>query len=512
MTADETARLVRRAEKNVEDAQGWALDLLDVLQSHQLEQSRENVCAAIAVINQESGFVADPLFRAWASCRKMPCARSSAEFRWRVVSCCAGWNAIPRRRQVSWPASARPAPSTTLIAPTGRWSRAHASEKSGLTEVVQLGLLNRIIEERNEIDTAGSMQVSVKFSLEMAKRRRWLPMMLDDVYAVRDQLYTRHGGMYYGVPQLLGYETGYARKVYRFADYNAGRYASRNAALQQVIGTLSGEKLALDGDLLSYAKSGKAISGTTGTERAIRKISAAMALGLSNSAIRNDLLHEKNADFVSTTDVHVAARGLCPQDRQAAPVCPHYRDQAFQPEDPPHDDNTDIRGKRRQALPGVHGAITFLKLQLDPGIGRVDERPQVRHSLHRLLRDHQFIRARHHVVGRDAVGMADIAIADGPPDRIAVAAAGEVSGKLAVAQIVSRPTRTMSSRVVVKPVSIFRSGWLALASRALRPMKSVPSFSFTAQPSPASNGVSLGVMSDDQARYAFSRRSNSRAR
>ncbi len=57
-----------------------------------------------------------------------------------------------------------------------------AGQKSGLTEVVQLGFLNRLIEDRNEIDTAGSMQVSVKFALDMAKRRRWLPMMLDDVY------------------------------------------------------------------------------------------------------------------------------------------------------------------------------------------------------------------------------------------------------------------------------------------------------------------------------------------
>ena len=108
-----------------------------------------------------------------------------------------------------------------------------------------LGLLNKIIEDRNEIDTAGSMQVSVKFALDQAKQRRWLPMTLDDIYGVRDQLYTRHGGMYYGVKQLLGYETGYSQKIYRFADFNAGRYASRNAALQQVVAKLSGDTLAL---------------------------------------------------------------------------------------------------------------------------------------------------------------------------------------------------------------------------------------------------------------------------
>jgi hypothetical protein len=295
----ETARLIRRAEKTVSDADGWALDLLDVLQAHQLEQSRENVCAAIAVIDQESGFVADPAVPGLGKLSEQALrdklgripVGGSIVLRWLES------NPTP---QASFMARIRAARTERDLDLAYRSLIEHAGEKSGLSEVVQLGLLNRIIEERNEIDTAGSMQVSVKFALDMAKRRRWLPMMLSDVYAVRDQLYTRHGGMYYGVPQLLGYETGYARKLYRFADFNAGRYASRNAALQQAVAVLARETLALDGDLLSYGKSGKALSTVTATERAIRKINSTLALGLADSAIRSDLLHEKNADFVST--------------------------------------------------------------------------------------------------------------------------------------------------------------------------------------------------------------------
>lgn len=295
----ETTRLIRRAEKNVQDAGGWALDLLDVLQAHQLDITRENVCAAIAVIDQESGFVADPAVPGLGKLSEQ--ALRDKLGRIPVAGAVAlRWLENNPGPQASFMARIRAARTERDLDLAYRSLVAHAGEKSGLSEVVQLGLLNRIIEERNEIDTAGSMQVSVKFALEMAKRRRWLPMMLEDVYAVRDQLYTRHGGMYYGVPQLLGYDTGYARKVFRFADFNAGRYASRNAAFQQVVGTLTGETLSLDGDLLSYGKSGKANAAPTTTERVIRRAVAAHAPGLSDAQVRADLLKEKGADFVST--------------------------------------------------------------------------------------------------------------------------------------------------------------------------------------------------------------------
>lgn len=299
MDVRETVRLILRAEKNVTDAQGWAIDLLDVLQLHNLPTTRENVCAVIAVVDEESSFVADPAVPGLGKISeqalrdklaKVPVAGKAA-LRWLERT------PTPENSFLSRIRAARTERDLDLVY---RSLVEFAGQKSGLGEVVQLGFLNQLIEDRNEIDTAGSMQVSVKFSLEMAKRRRWLPMMLDDVYALRDQLYTRHGGLYYGVPQLLDYETGYSRKIFRFADYNAGRYASRNAAFQQVVATLSGDKLALDGDLLSYAKSGKANATVTTSEAAVRKAVKLFAPGLTDKDIRSDLLEEKTAKFVST--------------------------------------------------------------------------------------------------------------------------------------------------------------------------------------------------------------------
>ena len=294
-----TTRLIRAAEKSVIDPQGWAIDLHDVLQQHDFPQTMENICAAVAVIDQESGFVADPAVPGLG-------ALSEKAIRGKLSKVPIGgsialkWLENNPSPQASFMARIRNAKTERDLDLAYRALVDHAGQATSMDLILKLGLLNKMIEERNEIDTAGSMQVSVKFALAEAKKRRWLPMTLDDIYGVRDHLYTRQGGMYYGVKQLLGYDTGYAQKIFRFADFNAGRYASRNAAFQQVVAALSGEKLSLDGDLLSYGKDGKALKAATTSEKAIRQAVTRHKLGLTDNAIRADLLLEKTAGFAHT--------------------------------------------------------------------------------------------------------------------------------------------------------------------------------------------------------------------
>ena len=299
ITVGQTTRLIRLAEKNVVDANGWAIDLHDVLIQHELDVSPENACAAIAVIDQESGFVADPIVPGLGKLSEDAIRQKLGKF------------PIAGKAMLSW-LERTPSPDASFMARirAARTERDldlayrslvdYLGKNTSLDFVMQLGLLNKLIEDKNEIDTAGSMQVSVRFSLAEAGKRRWLPATLSDIYAVRDQLYTRHGGMFYGIKQLMGYETGYSRKIYRFADYNAGRYASRNAAFQQTVARLSGEKLTLDGDLLSYGKDGKALAKVTATEVAMRKASKILKLGLLDEQIRADFLREKELGFTGT--------------------------------------------------------------------------------------------------------------------------------------------------------------------------------------------------------------------
>jgi hypothetical protein len=117
---------------------------------------------------------------------------------------------------------------------------------------------------------------------------------------VRDALYTRPGGVYYGTARLLAYPAHYDRVVFRFADYNAGLYASRNAAVQAQLSWLTGRKLTLDGDLLSYDRSGKPRDTESESERAAQAFAERHERRLSVDDIRRDLLAEKTLAFEDT--------------------------------------------------------------------------------------------------------------------------------------------------------------------------------------------------------------------
>src|SRR5262249_59461507 len=102
--------------------------------------------------------------------------------------------------------------------------------------------------------------------------------------SVRDEVFTRRGGLYFGIAHLLDYPAPYDDMLYRFADYNAGHFASRNAAFQNAVSIASGTPLTLDGDLLIE---GSSATEPSNTELAVRKLRG--RLELSDREIRSDL-------------------------------------------------------------------------------------------------------------------------------------------------------------------------------------------------------------------------------
>ncbi|MCB1957500.1 MAG: DUF1615 family protein, partial [Rhodocyclaceae bacterium] len=127
---------------------------------------------------------------------------------------------------------------------------------------------------------------------------------------------------------LLDYPAPYEDPVFRFADFNAGRYASRNAAFQLALSAISGHRLAPDGDLLRY-RDGSPAPEKSATRLAIDAIAA--RLELSDWRIGRDLLREKEADFDKTAlyrrvfelaerkSGHREARAVIPRIRLESP-------------------------------------------------------------------------------------------------------------------------------------------------------------------------------------------------
>jgi hypothetical protein len=93
---------------------------------------------------------------------------------------------------------------------------------------------------------------------------------------------------------LLDYQAPYDRYLYRFADFNAGQYASRNAAFQRAVSAASGVPLDADGALLPHGGGG----GAGHTELAVRTLSG--RLHLDEAAIHAALEQGKTEEFERT--------------------------------------------------------------------------------------------------------------------------------------------------------------------------------------------------------------------
>ena len=269
--------IVRRLPVTLDDRAGWAADIETALSVQAIAPTPENLCAVLAVTEQESGYQADP-----------PVANLP----------------VIARREIDRRAAALHVPKlildTALKLKSGdgrsyaeRLSRVRTErELSELYEDMagRVPLGQRLLANRNPVQTGGPMQVSIPFAQANAAK---YPYPVET--SIRREVFTRRGGLYFGILHLLGYDTPYERKVHRFADFNAGWYASRNAAFQNAVAVASGRRLALDGDLLTP---GASLSEPGETESAVRTLSG--ALTLDERAIRRALQQADHLDFNDT--------------------------------------------------------------------------------------------------------------------------------------------------------------------------------------------------------------------
>jgi len=268
------AEIRRLMPANVPNAEGWAIDTFAAFEALDIEPTSEHICGVLAVIEQESTYEVDPVV--------------------------PGLPAIARR-EIETRAASRHIPrfmvnaALGLRSPDGRTYAERldrARTERDLSELFEdfirsVPLGERLFGDLNPVRTGGPMQVSIAFAERHARTRDY-PYPMNG--SVRAEVFTRRGGLYFGIAHLLDYEAPYGEMVYRFADFNAGHYASRNAAFQNAVNIVSGKRVALDGDLL--------IEGSrdpSATELAVRAIGE--RLGLGNEQIRGALEQGAEPDF-----------------------------------------------------------------------------------------------------------------------------------------------------------------------------------------------------------------------
>lgn len=261
----------------VSDRSGWATDIQTAFAVQRIDPNAENICAVLAIVAQESGFKADP------TVANLPAiARGEIERRAAAVH-------VPKFMvDAALKVRSSDGRSYAERLETARTERQLSEIYEDLTGRVPLG--KRLFDGYNPVQTGGPMQVSIPFA---ESRADGYPYGIGG--SIRDEVFTRRGGLYFGIDHLLGYATPYTRKVHRFADFNAGWYASRNAAFQNAVAAASGRSLALDGDLLVP---GAPLDRPGETERAVRAL--ASDLGMGDRETRKELEQGDRLDFNET--------------------------------------------------------------------------------------------------------------------------------------------------------------------------------------------------------------------
>ncbi len=303
--ADVRARIVRLLPAATTDREGWARDITAAFAALGIEPTNSHLCSVLAVTAQESGFTVDPAVPGLAKIARAEIDRRAARLH------------VPRFAVTA---------ALRITSPNGqrydeRLKKVRSERELSLIYEDLIGsvpLGERLFADANPVRTGGPMQVSIQFAEQHA---RGYPYPVQE--SIRHEVFTRRGGLYFGIAHLLDYPATYDKPLYRFADFNAGRYASRNAAFQQAVSLASGIPLALDGDLVAAG------DDPGPTEVAVRSLG--QRIGLGKRAIRSALergdragferetLYQRVFDLAETIEGHPLARAVVPRIRLESP-------------------------------------------------------------------------------------------------------------------------------------------------------------------------------------------------
>jgi len=200
------AEIARRILPTVKNREGWAIDIFAALEALSIRPTSENICSVIAVTEQESTFHASPPVAGLPAIARREIDTRAARYR------------IPKFLVDA---------ALSVQSPNGKSYRERLEKvktEADLSDIfadfigmVPLG--ERLFGSLNPVRTGGPMQVSIAYAERHASAKRY-PYPISG--SVHDEVFSRRGGMYFGIAHLLDYPVSYPGMVYRFADFNAG--------------------------------------------------------------------------------------------------------------------------------------------------------------------------------------------------------------------------------------------------------------------------------------------------
>ncbi|OTG66515.1 DUF1615 family protein [Acinetobacter silvestris] len=300
----ESEQIRQLIPSRVNNRKAWAQDIFDISEELKIPRSKDNICTIIAVVDQESNFVANPNVPGLgAKAVHEVSTRLKEKFEDKLGVTLGG----PIADYFEQVLKNQPSPADNYLKQMSRVKNEkeldvlyreifdymskhyHVSALTGAAKLVG----QDFAEKLNPITTLGSMQVHINY----AKENKRSSMNTNEL---RDDLYTEYGGLYYGIHRLMMYPADYNKPIYRFADYNSGMYSSRNSAFQKMVNKVAEIDLTLDGDLLSYDKNGDVRPATTDTEKALMALFSKNNVLVTPRQLRNDLKKEKEKSFEKT--------------------------------------------------------------------------------------------------------------------------------------------------------------------------------------------------------------------
>lgn len=295
------AKMIQHSHRlNEADAQAWVGDVLSSLDTVGMVRTNESACAVMAVIEQESGYKVDPAVPGLSTLLANKIKKMEENIAVRL--------ALAVRLDQPM-ANGKTFREGIALVKTERdlanWYAEFTAAKFTGPILSQFG---KGVDD--VVGTVGSMQVSIDYA------RRVAAQLGQSSLNMRETLYTRKGGVLFGTAHLFYYPTHYEQMLYRFADYNAGHYASRNAGFQEMVAKLTAKPLSADGDLINHNDATPNVVSQTQT--ALQQLFAKKMPNISTQTIAQDLALEKSLDFEQSTTYRTVAQLY--QQKYGAPI------------------------------------------------------------------------------------------------------------------------------------------------------------------------------------------------